>query len=341
MDPPEDAGPPGPEVRRSEPVPPSPPEVDVDSLAAVLAARADTLPPPALPALEAEIRDWLARLEFGDRALLPPGADPSRWFRQRRGRLLDALGRSAFRRGDLRQAEAALASAAQEINSRGTTTGYALHFLHLGEVHAARGRRDAAIDAFVAAEARGLGAAATPALEAAYRRRHGSLAGLDRLRARERERIEDERRQLVVADVVDEPLPAFAWPRRTGPPMVARELLGGPAVVALWDDGCAGCAGWPDRLDPLAAALRSRGGALVGVWLGADPAAAGPPRPWPVLLPPDPGEARRAFAADSLPLLVVVDATGRIRYRHGGSAAVPPPIDDIVLQLDHLGRRLR
>jgi hypothetical protein len=33
-----------------------------------------------------------------------------------------------------------------------------------------------------------------------------------------------------------------------------------------------------------------------------------------------------------------VDAKGLIRYRHVGPQAVPPPIEDIVLQLDHLAR---
>jgi hypothetical protein len=33
-----------------------------------------------------------------------------------------------------------------------------------------------------------------------------------------------------------------------------------------------------------------------------------------------------------------VDAKGLIRYRHAGRRAVPPPIEDIVVQLDHLAR---
>jgi hypothetical protein len=33
-----------------------------------------------------------------------------------------------------------------------------------------------------------------------------------------------------------------------------------------------------------------------------------------------------------------VDAKGLIRYRHAGRQAFPPPIEDIVQQLDHLAR---
>jgi hypothetical protein len=76
----------------------------------------------------------------------------------------------------------------------------------------------------------------------------------------------------------------------------------------------------------------------VAIWLGDDPAAAGPPRPYAILVPPDPAEAARRLAVDSLPLLAVVDAKGLIRYRHAGRRAVPPPIEDIIIQLDHLLR---
>lgn len=318
---------------------PRPP--DLDSLASVLGARADTLPVARLPALEREIQDWLGRLGFEDPALLPAGSDPARFFRAYRGRLLDALGWAAFRRRDLRQAEAALTSASAEINSRGRADGYARHFQHLGALYAARGRWDAAISAYVDAEQRGLGGAATPALEAAYRRRHGSLAGLDRLRVRERARIEDERRQELVAGATSKRLPAFRWPRRTGPPLSSTSLVGEPLVVALWDPGCPGCGGYAVPLARLAAALRGRGGALVGVWLGSDPGAAGPLQAYPVVLPPDPFRARRDFGADTLPLLLVVDGAGWIRYRWGGARATPPPIDDILIQVDHLRRRAR
>ena len=79
--------------------------VDLDSLSAALLDRADTTSPAGRARLEAEIRDWLARLEFGDPELLPEDADPGTHFRPWRGRLLDALGWLAFRTGDLRQAE--------------------------------------------------------------------------------------------------------------------------------------------------------------------------------------------------------------------------------------------
>ena len=314
---------------------------DLDSLAASLGARADTLPVTALSGLEVEIREWLGRLQFEDPVLLPPDREPARYFRAYRGRLLDSLGWLAYRSGDLRQAEAALVSARGEINTRGTTEGYARHFFHLGELYAARGRWEPAIQAYVEAEARGLGAAATPALEAAYRRRHGSLRGLDRLRARERVRIEDERRQELVAGAGSERLPAFSYPRRTGPALASGTLLGEPLVLAIWDPGCGACAGYAERLAPLGAALRRRGAALVAVWLGDDPDAAGPPQAYPVLVPADPAEAGRRFGAAPLPRLLVVDAGGWIRYRWSGAAATPPPTEDILVQVDHLRRRSR
>jgi tetratricopeptide (TPR) repeat protein len=312
--------------------------VDLDSLSASLLARADTADLAGRPALEAEIRDWLARLEFGDPELLPEGADPHAHFRPARGRLLDALGWLAFRAGDLRQAEAALVSAEEQIHNRGTTDGYARHFWHLGRVHVARGRWREAADAFLDAEVRGMGSEATPDLESAWRRSRGSLRGLDAARAAELARVEDERRQFLVAGSSYQALPAFRWPRRTGPPMAASDLAGSRAVIAVWDGGCEGCQGFGAALEPLAARLALRGETLVGVWLGEDPADAGPAGRFAILVPEDPADARRRFAADALPLLAVVDAKGLIRYRHAGRRAVPPPIEDIVVQLDHLAR---
>lgn len=311
---------------------PAPRAPDLDSLATALGRRADGLPVTALPALEADIRDWLARLQFDD---------PEGGLRLTRGRLLDALGWAAYRRRDLRQAEAALLSAADEINSRGTARGYARHFLHLGELYASRGRWEAAIQAYLDAEQRGLGTVATPKLEAVYRRRHGGLSGLDRRRTRERARIEDERRQLLVADALSRPLPGFSYPRRTGPPLASASLIGDPLVVAVWDAECAGCAGYAGRLEPLWQALRARGGNLLAVWTGHVPEAAGPPQPYPVVVPPDGAIARRTLGADSLPLLLVVDGWGWIRYRWSGAGATPPPIEDILVQVDHLRRRAR
>lgn len=313
----------------------------MDSLSRSFTTRADTLPAPALPELELEIRDWLARLQYEDQRLLPPGGDKKAWFRAWRGRLYDALGWAAFRGGDYREAEAALVSARDEIHSWGTTAGYARHFYHLGRLYAARGRWRQAAEAYLDAETRGLGSSATPELETAWRRAFGSLAGLDAARDRERARIEDERRQEVLAGRGSRPLPPFTWPRRTGPPLASATLVGSPLVIATWGPDCAGCAAWPAGLEELATALRARGGSLVGVWLGADPAGAGPPRPWIVLVPSDPAVARATLGADSLPLLLVVDAGGRIRYRHAGRAATPPPTRDILLQIDHLSRTTR
>jgi len=293
---------------------------DGDSLATALMTDVETTPVEDLGSVEDRIRDWLASFQFEDPSLLPLDrpVSPARYHRRMRGRLLDALGVAALRRGDLRQAEAALVSAVSELNSRGTTTDYAAHFLHLGRVHEARGRLDAAIEAYLDAEARGMGVLATPALEAAWRRRYGSFRGLDARRGELAARIEDERRQLVVAGAVSEPLPRFRWPRRTGPPRASSELLGRAFVLAVWDDEGER---WPASLEPLARTLRARGAELVGVYVGDDPAAVDPTRSFSVLLPPEPRDARRRLAADALPTLLVVDEAGSIRYRHDRSAS--------------------
>ena len=313
---------------------------DLDSLTTSLASRADTLAPARLPALEEEIRTWLGRLEYGDPSLVADDeADPRRALRPWRGRLYDALGWSSFRRGDLRQAEAALVSAVAEINSRGTTDGYARHFHHLGLVLAARSRWGPAVEALVDAEVRGLGSEVTPELEKAYLRHRGTLRGLDELRARERARVEDERRQQLVTGALSERLPAFRYPTRMGPPFDDAALSGRPAVVALWDAACDDCATYAARLADLAGEMRRREGALVGVWLGGPASVAGPAGPFPILVPEDPAEARARFRVSQLPTLLVVDGTGRVRFRWSGPEAAPPPARDVLVQVDHLRRR--
>lgn len=335
---------------RSEPVASSPPPAipiveavrrpDLDSLASSLASRADTLAAARLPALEEEIREWLGRLEYGDSTLVAAdGTDPRSALRPWRGRLYDALGWSSFRRGDLRQAEAALVSAVAEINSRGTTEGYALHFYHLGRVLAARSRWGPAVEALVDAEVRGLGMEATPELERAYLRLRGSLRGLDGLRARERARIEDERRQQLVTGALSERLPAFRYPTRTGPPFDGGSLSGRPAVVAIWDAACDACASYAARLGGLAGEMRRREGTLVGVWLGGQASEAGPAATFPILVPGDPEEARARFKVARLPTLLVVDGSGRIRFRWSGPEATSPPSEDVLVQIDHLRGR--
>ncbi len=331
------------DVTAERPIPPATVTLvrvpDLDSLAIALGTRADTLPVEALPGLEDEIRGWLGRLEFGDASLVPAGrADARQALRPYRGRLLDALGWSSFRRGDLRQAEAALVSAVAELNSRGTTSGYALHFHHLGRFYAKRGRWGPAVEAFLDAEIRGMGAEATPDLETAYRHLRGSLAGLDGLRARERARVEDERRQQLVTGALSERLPVLPYPTRTGATFDGAALAGRHAVVAVWDADCAGCASYGQRLGSLDSELRRRGGGLVGVWLDSD-SAAGPAGPFPILTPPDPVEARRRLGIERLPTLLVVDAGGRVRFRWSGPEATPPPARDILVQVDHLRRR--
>jgi hypothetical protein len=314
---------------------------DLDSLTTSLATRADTLAPARLPALEEEIRAWLGRLEYGDPSLVAEDeTDPRRALRPWRGRLYDALGWSSFRRGDLRQAEAALVSAVAEINSRGTTRGYARHFHHLGRVLVARSRLGPAVEALLDAEIRGLGSEVTPELETAYLRHRGSLRGLDELRARERARVEDERRQQLVTGALSERLPAFRYPTRTGSPFDAAALSGRPAVVALWDATCDACGTYAVRLTDLAGEMRRRDGALVGVWLGGGPVpGAGPAGPFPILVPEDPAEARSRFRVARLPTLLVVDGTGRVRFRWDGPDAAPPPARDVLVQVDHLRRR--
>ncbi len=97
--------------------------VDIDSLTRAFSAQADTLPIEKLPPLENEIREWLARFQFEDESLLPPGEDPEWYYRIYRGRFLDALGWAAFRRGTVsHQSGSKLAGSVKSENAHAPRT---------------------------------------------------------------------------------------------------------------------------------------------------------------------------------------------------------------------------
>lgn len=292
---------------------------------------------------ERRIKDVLASLEFGDPAFLagkPADLADAVYLRAYRGRFLDLLGWSAFQRGDLPQAEAALVSAEREINLRGR--GDASHLRHLAAFHERRGN-------LARAEAYAIAAAAREAIASGeiralasrlWARRHGSAKGLDARLAEEARRVKREERSAAIAGRLYQPIPLFTAGSSDGKTITDQSLRGGVMLLVLWEPGCEDCqrllrdlgargAGAPGGV---AGAGQGPGGTRAGRYgiaragVIALDVGGGSARGTATALPPGivtatpdrPQALARGLGATVLPLTLVVEPAGFIQYRHLG-----------------------
>ncbi len=292
------------------------------------------------PAAEARVRDLLGSLEFGDPAFLvgkPPDLVATVYLRAYRGRFLDLLGWSAFLRGDMGQAEAALRSAETEINLRGR--GDVSHLRHLAAFYERKGNLAEAESYAIAAAARdtsGSGEVQAAVARLWTQRHRGNRAGLDTRLAEEAARVRLEERGAAISGRLYAPLPVFKARRSDGTTLTERSVRGRVTVLVLWEPGCAECRRLLGDLaaTPLAFAAPERGGKpraaveMVAVDLASPPAeaaggASGSALPSGIVgaTPENPAGLGRSLAAGELPLTLVVEPAGFIQYRHTGYPA--------------------
>ncbi len=297
-------------------------------LSAWVSARID----PA--ATEARVRDLLASLEYGDPAFLvgkPLVVLEAVYLRGYRGRFLDLLGWSAFQRGDMAQAEAALRSAETEINLRGR--GDVMNLRHLAVFYEHKGDLARAERYAIAAAARdttGAGEVQAAAARLWTQRRRGNRAGLDSRLAEEAARVRLEERGAAIAGRLYAPVPVFSARRTDGGALTPQSLRGRVTVLVLWDRTCADCRQLLSDLAaaPLAPAPPGTPGAerapveVVALDLGkSGGSAAALPQGVVGARPEDPAPLARALAAETLPVTLVVEPAGFIQYRHTGYPA--------------------
>jgi hypothetical protein len=297
-------------------------------LSAWISARID----PA--ATEARVRELLASLEYGDPAFLvgkPLVVLDAVYLRGYRGRFLDLLGWSAFQRGDLAQAEAALRSAETEINLRGR--GDVTNLRHLAAFYEHKGDLARAERYAVAAAARdttGAGEVQAAAARLWTQRRRGNRTGLDSRLAEEAARVRLEERGAAIAGRLYAPVPVFSARRSDGGAHTPQSLRGRVTVLVLWDRTCADCHQLLSDLAaaPLAPAPPGKPGAerapveVVALDLGeSGGSAAALPQGLVGARPDDPAPLARALGAETLPVTLVVEPAGFIQYRHTGYPA--------------------
>ena len=277
---------------------------------------------------ESQLRDVLASLEFGDPAYLagqPDDVSDRTYLRAYRGRFLDLLGWSAFQRGDMAQAEAALLSAEREINLRGA--GDVSNLRHLAGFYERRGDLAQALSYAIAAAARDeSGSGEVRALASRlWSRRQGGTAGLDARLAQERERARREERAAAIAGRLYAPIPIFDARQVGGGVVTDESLRGAVTLLVLWTPDCEACV----RLLRDLAAEGLAGGAaarapveIVALAMGGDVSRAGAALQGApgleVAVVEQPGPLARALDAERLPVTLVIEPAGFIQYRHTG-----------------------
>jgi hypothetical protein len=289
-------------------------------------------------AAEARARDVLASLEFGDPAFLvgkPPDVADIAYLRAYRGRFMDLLGWSAFLRGDLGQAEAALRSAEKEINLRGR--GDVSHLRHLAAFYERRGKMAEAESYAIAAAARdtsGSGEIQAATARLWTQRHRGSRAGLDARLAEEAARVRLEERGAAISGRLYAALPAFTARRSDGGTLSERSVRDRVTVLVLWEPGCAGCRRLLGDLaaTSLSSAAPEQGARpratveVVALDLTDPPArdggsGAGLPSGIVGATPENGASLARSLGAETLPVTLVVEPAGFIQYRHTGYPA--------------------
>ncbi len=115
--------------------------------------------------------------------------------------------------------------------------------------------------------------------------------------------------------------PSFQALGLDGQPVGLDDFAGRPAVVVFWASWCGACMEEAPRIEELSRAYRDRV-AVLGINMGEDPrkvlaAVQARGLTWPVALDLDRSLAGR-FRVSTIPLVLVLDAEGRIRYRGNG-----------------------
>ncbi len=128
--------------------------------------------------------------------------------------------------------------------------------------------------------------------------------------------------------------PSFAVLGLDGTTQGLAQLAGRPALVVFWASWCGPCMAEVPHLQAVRRAYGDRV-AMLGVNMGEDPrqvqatvSARG--LTWPIALDLDQSLAAR-FRVRSIPLVLVLDATGRIRYRGNGLPSQPMALLDGLL----------
>jgi hypothetical protein len=285
----------------------------------------------------------LGSLEFGDSDFLigkPPDVPDAAYLRAYRGRFLDLLGWSAFLRGDMAQAEAALRSAETEINLRGR--GDVSHLRRLATFYERKGNLVRAESYAIAAAARdtsGWGEVQAAAARLWAQRHRGSRAGLEARLAEEATRVRHEEQSAAIAGRLYAPLPALKARRADGVSFTDLSMRGRVTVLVLWTPGCADCRRLLGDLGAttLAAATTGSGARrpapvevvaldLSGPSMGDGTSGRGASTlPQGVIgaMPESHAALARALRADDLPVTLIIEPAGFIQYRHTGYPAEP------------------
>jgi len=200
----------------------------------------------------------------------------------------------------------------------------------LGDAYVGAGKPDPAIDHYVRSETVFLGrdTTAIPELRATYRKRHGSLKGLDA----KLDAARTASRKFVALDSrrFESTPPDWRLPAMTGDTLAFADLKGKVTLLNFWGSWCGPCRTELPQFEKIYRRFKDRGVAFVGLnWEQPGPAEQREQKAreyyekagytFPTVFDHD-RVAVDGFDLEGFPTLYVIDPGGRVRYRNVGAS---------------------
>ncbi|MEW6736131.1 MAG: redoxin domain-containing protein [Acidobacteriota bacterium] len=277
-------------------------------------------------------------LKFAEQALAKL---PAEGKTELRAAIQDTLGWIHFKRGNYPEAIKVL-EASLQISEEADT------FQHLGEAYEKSGQSDKAIEALLNAvvltdENDSVNKLALPKLKAAYAKKHGSEAGLDKLitekaAARLKEVALNKNRYEQVA-------PAWELKNPQGEIVRLSDLRGKVVVLDWWGSWCPPCRQELPHIQKLYESYKDKGVVVIGMnWEQPGPSSqdrintakkfiAENKYTFPVVFDHD-MQAGEKYQVDGFPTVFVIDRNGTIRYRTVGFMSNVAEILEVQIQTE-------
>jgi peroxiredoxin len=253
------------------------------------------------------------------------------------GYLLRDWGWLVFRRGEVEEAERMLVEATDRRKDPTT-------YLRLGLVHKSMGKRDVAKDDFAMALALSSGRdlEALDAIQEIVTAEGGGTADVDAIVEEKRSEIARMKKEQMAAQsrVKPEPAPDFTVVTTGGTEFALADLRGSVVVLDFWATWCGPCRRELPMVQKTHEGFQGKNVSFLGISIDADTSLVRPFLEKHKLTLPVAAsrEVGQDYGASSIPMLVVIDGEGRLRYVHTGyhpdlEQVLPEEINELLEEL--------